>query len=228
MLDPTNDLWLFIVVGKYHPIYRVYPRPSDAGGSVRYFIGWEGFEVILAQMTHRVTAGTAFTPWDMQYVDIKPKDTTDDEDKGAQITENEGTEEDRVRTPTEKKLMRSFFEEAFVNGVPLLELEKTNCKPTGLECTQDDHETEDKKPPSIQVGDSHEDNVIEGPTASGVEPNQSTDHESDDEKLTNGIVDKCLKMKLVQSCRECNSTNIPPRACGECHSQDLKCEIYKE
>lgn len=228
MLHPVDDLWPFIVVGKYHPIYRIHPRPSEAGGTMRYFISWEGFEVILAQMTHRVTAGTAFTPWDRQYVDIKPTYTTDDEEKSVQTTKDPGTGKDRVQTPTEKKVMEIFFDEAIVDGVPLLELKENNCKATGLDYTQDGHETEDEESPPIQVGNSHEGSLIEGPAASGVEPNQSIDHGLDNEKLTNGIVDKCLKMKLVQSCRECNSTNIPPRACGDCHSQDLKCEIYKE
>ncbi|KAL9637442.1 MAG: hypothetical protein Q9204_001886 [Flavoplaca sp. TL-2023a] len=230
MLDPVDDLWPFIVVEKYHPIYRVYPHPPDSGGAIRYFIGWEGFEVILAQMTHRVTAGTAFTPWDRQYVDIKPMDTTDDEDKGVRSTEKPGTGKDRVRTPTEKQVMKSFFEETFVDGAPPLqhvELEENNCKTTGLVYIQDDQETKDEIPPSIQVGDSHEGSVVEGPTASGVEPNQSINHEFDDEKLTDGV-EKCLIMRLTQSCRKCSSTNVSARACGDCQSQDLRWEIHKE
>ncbi|KAI4254215.1 MAG: hypothetical protein L6R42_007290 [Xanthoria sp. 1 TBL-2021] len=161
VLDSESDLWPFIVDGSKHPIFRKRPPSSDTQGTILYFVTWKAFEVIIPQMIHRITAGNAFTPWENQYVDVRPMETTPSEDKVAQAGQRRETEHIRAHTPTEKETIENQFEDAIVDGVPLLELDEANAEATDPEHMRDDHKPDGKISPSDQSSDADDSGHLE-------------------------------------------------------------------
>lgn len=184
MLDSESDLWPFIVDGRKHHIFRIQPPSLNTQGTMRYFITWKAFEVIIPQMIHRVTSGNAFTPWENQYVDVWPMETTPSKDKVTQAVQRQETEHVRGRTPTEKETIENQFEDAIVDGVPLLELDEANAEATDPEHTKDDHKPDGKSSPSDQSSNADDSGHVEKIPAAGMETSQIVAQEPEDAKTT--------------------------------------------
>ncbi|KAI4257812.1 MAG: hypothetical protein L6R42_005441 [Xanthoria sp. 1 TBL-2021] len=179
-----SDLWPFILDGSKHPIFRKRPPSSDTQGTIRYYVTWKAFEVIIPQMIHRITAGNAFTPWENQYVDVMPMESTPSKDKVAQAVQRRETEHVRAHTPTEKETIENQFEDAIVDGVPLLELDEANAEATDPEHTRDDHTPDGKISPSDQSSDAGDSGHLEKIPAAGTETSQIVAQEPEDAKTT--------------------------------------------
>ena len=117
MLDLDTDLWPFILDGREHPILRIQPPSSDTQGVIRYYVTWKTFAIILRQLTHRVTVGNEFTPWEDQYVDVRAVEAPHGRDKVSQAEKCHHT---HVRMPTGEENIADPFRKQILFGKPFL------------------------------------------------------------------------------------------------------------
>ncbi len=100
--NSNTDTWPFIVDGRKHPIFRIQPPSSDTQGKIRHFVTWEAFDIITHQLSHRAARGSAYTPWESQYVDVRAMEAPHGKDKVAQAEKSQHT---HGRMPTREEIM---------------------------------------------------------------------------------------------------------------------------
>ncbi|KAL8998932.1 MAG: hypothetical protein Q9169_002151 [Polycauliona sp. 2 TL-2023] len=208
VFDPHDDSWPFILAAQKHPIFRLFPRPSDTEGNVRYFVTWMAFDIIQSHMGKRNSAGYLFSPWDNQYKDLKPQDEPTCEDELSQAAEEGETAQTRVSTPTEDEVIQNSFMGAIVDGVPLLALGQGNAKPTDSQQEKGCHQKDSQDPPTDQAGASDDINHSEGVPGASVEASQSIAPTTDDVKSTDGTQKKSLLINTATLCSFCRSTDL--------------------
>ncbi|KAI4223650.1 MAG: hypothetical protein L6R36_005270 [Xanthoria steineri] len=106
MGDLDTDLWPFVLYGREHTVFRIHPPSSDTQGVIRYYVTWKTFGIILRQLTHRLTFGNEYTPWEDQYVDVRAVEAPHGRDKVSQAEKWHHT---HVRMPTGEENMVDPF-----------------------------------------------------------------------------------------------------------------------
>ena len=102
VLDSDTDLWPFAVDGRKNPIFRTQSPSSDNPGGIRYLVSSETFDIITHQLSHRAARGSAYTPWESQYVDVRAMEAPHGKDKVAQAEKSQHT---HGRMPTREEIM---------------------------------------------------------------------------------------------------------------------------